>query len=175
MESNEERFFEIISKRHSIRAFAESKIEKEKIEKILKASQRAPSAGNLQSYKIFLVSKSKEKLNLAKAAHDQNYIKDCSLVLVFCADPENSAKEYGIRGQKLFCIQDATIACSYAQLAAQSLGLATLWVGAFDEDQVRDILGCGRLRPVVILLVGEANEEPEITERKPIDKIIQEL
>ena len=175
MESFESGFFDLISKRHSIRAYKESKIDKESIEKILKAAQRAPSAGNLQSYKIFVITNNQIKLDLVKAAHDQSYIKDCSLVLVFCADPENSAKEYGSRGEQIFSVQDATLACAYSQLASQALGFSSLWVGAFDEDQVRNIVGCGKLKPVSILLIGNADENPEITERKPIQEIIQEL
>jgi nitroreductase len=41
----------------------------------------------------------------------------------------------------LYCIQDATIACTYAMLAATALGLSTVWVGAFDEKIVWEGLG----------------------------------
>lgn len=168
-------FFDLISTRHSIRAFKQKDISKEIIGKILHAAQRAPSAGNLQSYHIFVVTQKKIKQSLAEAAHNQNYLIDASAVFVFCADPQNSAKEYGIRGEELFCIQDATIACTYAQIASHSLGLSSLWIGAFDEKQVSDILNVKELRPVGILVIGYADEAPEITNRRPLSEIIDEI
>lgn len=168
-------FFDLIATRHSIRAYKQKNLSKDIIRKILNASQKAPSAGNIQSYQIFVVSKEDVKKRLAKAAHDQNYIIEASLVFVFCADPQNSAKEYGTRGIELFSIQDATLACAYAQLASHALGLSSVWIGAFNENEVKTILNIGVLRPVAMLVVGFANEKPEITNRRPLEEIIHEI
>jgi nitroreductase len=97
-------------------------------------------------------------------------------VFVFCADTQASAQDYGKRGQELYCIQDATIACTYAQLAAHSLELGSVWVGSFDEVTVTEILGLeSNLRPIAMLVVGFAAEEPEITPRKPIEQTVHKL
>jgi site-specific recombinase XerC len=47
-----------------------------------------------------------------------------------------SAAKYRERGARLYAIQDATIACAFAMLAATALGLGTVWVGAFDDVRV---------------------------------------
>jgi len=170
--SDKTSFFELISTRHSVRTFKESVLSDEIIKKILMAANKAPSAGNLQSYKIFIVTKTDDKKKLAIAAHEQDFIEKASTILVFCADPITVSAEYGTRGKELFCIQDATIACSYSQLAAQSLGLSSVWVGSFDEKKVTRSLSIpDDLKPVAMLIIGFADEEPEITGRKPLNEI----
>jgi nitroreductase len=169
-------FFDLISSRHSIRAFKDKKLSNEIIEKILNAATKASSAGNLQSYQIFIVTKKTDKQDIVSAAHDQDFIENASVVFVFCADPQNSSQMYGDRGSNLYCIQDATIACAYAQLAAHALGLASVWVGSFDEKTVQNILRCkSNVRPIAMLVVGFADEEPEITPRKPLAEITYTL
>ena len=166
-------FFDLIATRHSIRAYKSQKLTDETINKILSAANKAPSAGNLQSYHVFAAIQSEDKKQLAIAAHDQDFIKDASIVLIFCAD-YSAEKKYGERGRELYCIQDATIACAYAQLACHALGLASVWVGAFEEDQVRKFLSLENgLKPVAMLVIGFADEEPEKTDRKPIYEIHQ--
>jgi nitroreductase len=165
-------FFDLITSRHSVRAFKEQKMPDESIKKILSASTTAASAGNLQSYQIFVITKKDLKKRLVSAAHDQSFIEDASAVFVFCADPKSAAKEYGKRGEELYALQDATIACTYAQLAAHSLGLGSVWVGSFDEESVSQILDIpSSLRPIALLVVGFTAEKPEITPRKPLSEI----
>lgn len=165
-------FFDLISSRHSVRAFKKQDIPDELIKKILKAATAAASAGNLQSYQIFVVTKKDLKKGLVSAAHEQSFIEEASVVFVFCADPKSAAKEYGNRGEELYALQDATIACTYAQLAAHSLGLGSVWVGSFDEEEVSKILDIpSSLRPIALLVVGFTAEKPEVTPRKPLSEI----
>lgn len=151
-------------------------LSEELIEKILTAATKSASAGNLQSYQIFVVTKKNDKRKLASTAFSQDFITNSSAVFVFCADPTISAREYGQRGEKLYCIQDATIACTYAQLAAHALGLASVWVGSFDEEAVANMLRIsGKLLPVAMLVVGYAAETPEITTRRPLSEITHRI
>ncbi len=169
-------FFDLISSRHSTRAFKEQKMSESVIEKILTAATKASSAGNLQSYQIFVVTKKEDKKRLAVAAHGQDFIENASVVFVFCADPVTSASEYGKRGEDLYCIQDATIACTYAQLAAHSLGFSSIWIGSFIEEEVAKILNLSSgLRTVAMLVVGISAENPQITTRRPLNEIIHTL
>lgn len=167
--------FEVLEKRHSVRAFQEKGIEKEKMKKIFKAVNSAPSAGNLQAYKVLIV-KSREKRNaLTKAALGQGFVKEAPVVLVFCAVPSESTAKYGERGN-LYSIQDATIAATYAQLVAVSLGLASVWVGAFNEEQVKKALDIKTgVKPIALIPIGYPAEEPAFTPRKNPSKIIREI
>jgi nitroreductase len=49
-------FFDVLKLQHSIRAFAPTPVEHEKLQAILRAANLAPSAGNLQSYEIYMAS-----------------------------------------------------------------------------------------------------------------------
>jgi len=169
-------FFDLISSRHSIRSFKNISIPEDKINTIIKASTKGPSAGNLQSYQIFIVSKISDKEKLVESAHGQNYIYDAPIVMIFCADPIRCITEYGTRGERLFSIQDATIACVYSQIAAHDLGLSSVWIGSFNEEKVREILNLKNdLKPIAILPIGFSNETPEITPRRPLDQIIHKI
>lgn len=163
-------FFEVVSKRQSVRRYQMAGVEEEKIRRILEAANRAPSAGNLQAYRIFVVKRTSLRKILAQAAGDQRYVAEAPVVLVFCADPLRSARKYGARGEQLYCIQDATIACAYAQLAAAALGLASVWVGAvFEPETIREALAIpGDLWPIALLPIGHAAEHPQHTPRRSL-------
>jgi nitroreductase len=167
-------FFDVVKNRHSVRAFKKQDIEEEKLQKILETANKAPSAGNLQAYDIILIRDSKKKQALAKASFGQKFIADAPAVLVICAN-EKRSEHYGQRGRELYCVNDATIAAAYVQLAATALGLATVWVGKFDDNEVKNIIGVpGHAKPVAIIPLGYADEKPEITKRRSLKDLVHE-
>ncbi|MEK7678305.1 MAG: nitroreductase family protein [Verrucomicrobiota bacterium] len=167
--------FETIQARQSVRAYQTAKVEPAKLEAILAAANQAPSAGNLQAYQIHVVRDKKTKQALAKAALDQAFVAQAPVVLVFCADPARSAARYGARGEGLYCVQDATIAAAYAQLAATALGLATCWVGAFDEEPVaRAMHLLPGQRPIGIFTLGYPAESPPRAPRRSLAELVSD-
>lgn len=161
-------FFEVIKKRRSTRAFLAKEIEGEKLNKILKASNQAPSAHNFQSYKIYLIKSKNTKDRLAQASFNQDFISQAPVVLVFVSCPAGDETRAGF-----YSLQDATIACYQAWLAAVDLGLSAVWIGAFDAEEVAKILGLDDFEePVAILPIGYAGETPEKTPRKSLDELI---
>jgi len=157
-----------------VRAFTPQAVEAEKVTQVLAAANAAPSAGNLQGYEIFRFTREEERTALARAALDQLFIGQAPVVLVFCANQARSAAKYRERGVKLYAIQDATIACAFAMLAATALGLGTVWVGAFHDDRVRRVLGRHDLLPVAILAIGYTAEEPEPTPRRSLTDLVHD-
>jgi nitroreductase len=166
-------FFDVLDARHSIRAFHPTPLEPEKLEQILQAINRAPSAGNRQAFEVYLVQDAAQKAALVSATGGQGFLAQAPVVLVFCAHPALSQVRYGERGETLYTIQDATIACTFAMLAATALGLSSVWVGAFDEAGVHAIIGSPEgQRPIAMLPIGYAAEEPRLRDRRPLDTII---
>lgn len=150
-------FLDLVNQRRSVRSFTGQEVEQEKIHRILHVARSAPSAGGLKAYQIITVRDQETKHALSEAALGQEFVAQAPFVLVFLADENLSASKYGVRGAKLFCVQDATIAAAYAQLAATDQGLASCWVGAFSEDAVAQAVGTrSRLRPVAVLPIGYA-------------------
>jgi len=164
-------YFEVITHRRSVRAYSPKPVEEEKLKKIFQAANMAPSAGNLQAYQVHVFRTEDKKKALAKAALDQTFLVEAPVCLVFSADPTRSASKYGNRGTELYSVQDATIAGTFAMLAAVDLGLSTVWVGAFDEQKVREVVGVESLRPVAMFAVGYPAEVPETTPRRTIEEI----
>lgn len=168
-------FFEVIHERHSIRAYQDRCIEPEKIQQILESINRAPSAGNLQGYEVYIVTHPAQKASLVTAAGGQDFLAQASLVLIFCANPARSAVRYAKRGTSLYSTQDATIACTFAMLSATALGLSSVWVGAFDEDAVRQVAGIPQdHRPVALLPVGYADGAPRLRPRRELTDLVHQ-
>jgi nitroreductase len=158
---DEKIFLDFLSKRRSIRAFKHNAVEDSKLDKILEGCNLSPSSGGLQTFEIYHIKDKKIKERLVLAARDQTFISQAPLVLVFCANPSLSVDRYGERSQ-LFSVQDATIAAAYAQLTVHALGLSTVWIGAFDENKVSEILQLPHgQRPIAILPIGYENENPK--------------
>ena len=168
-------FKEVIKRRKSVRSFQEKEVEPSKLQTILEVVNSAPSAGNLQAYNVFVVREKKKKELLARAALHQEFVAEAPVVLVFCSNPKESSRRYGRRGEKLYSLQDATIAACFAHLACVDLGLSSCWVGAFDDEQVKEILELKELIPVCILPVGYAAEEPFPTPRKKLSQLVKEI
>jgi nitroreductase len=165
-------FFEVVTNRHSIRLYENQELENEKLKKILECANQAPSAGNLQGYEIFVVTSKKQLGKLVNASSGQGFLEQVPALLVFCANPARSAERYKERGEELYCIQDATIACTFAMLASTALGLSTVWVGAFNEKEVIKILEIPEyLRPVALLPIGYAANPGQTKPRRSLEDL----
>jgi len=170
-------FFETVRHRHSIRKYrADVPVEQEKLHAILEMACAAPSAGDLQSYHILVVTDAQQRKQLSEIADGQAFIAEAPVVMLFCSDPQRAAKKYGERGERLYALQDATIAASYAQLAVVAAGLASTWVGFFDGARLKQEFALAPgLEPVAALCIGYPAELPEETPRRPINEVVTQL
>jgi len=165
-------FSEVIRKRRSIRLFTDQPVEVEKLQQIRETANLAPSAGNLQAYEVYVVTDAKKRDELSRAALRQEFIASAPVVLVFCTHPELTEGRYSERGTRLYTVQDATIACTFAMLEATNLGLGSVWVGAFNDKAVKQVIGVpdGQV-PVAILPIGYPAEAPRKLSRRALDEI----
>jgi nitroreductase len=158
---------DLIKTRRSIRRYTKDPVEKEKIALILEAAEWAPSAGNQQAKDIILISDPQTKEKLADAALGQSFVAEAPIAFVVCANRGRSAKRYGQRGKTLYSVQDASAAVQNMLLAAHAAGLGACWVGAFDEEAVKNILRIPEdADPVAIIPVGYPAENPNAPKRK---------
>lgn len=165
-------FFDLTKKRSSIRSFKEREVNEKEVEKLLKAANSAPSAGNLQSYEIVAIRNDELKNDLVKAAHGQKFLGEAPIVFAFLQDEERSRKKYGERG-KLYSTQDGTIAATFLQLAAEDMGFGSCWVGAFEEDEVANLLETSK-RPLALIPVGYPARRPSKNSgRRELDDLVQ--
>lgn len=163
--------FRIFAMRRSTRKFAKTKVEDWKIDKILAAADTAPTAGNFQGLKIFYIKNGKTKEALVEAANKQPYV-NAPVVLVFCMDPSRVKLKFPKDILEKFSIQDATLAASYALIAAAGLGLSSIWIGMINEEKLKSILGT-KLRPSSILCIGYPDKKRPPKSRRKLKELIE--
>ena len=162
--------FTVMSKRRSTRKFADKIVETVKIDKIIAAADTAPTAGNFQGFEIFYVKSPEKKQRLVEACNNQPYVY-APVVLVFCKNPARVKFNFPEEVLKKFAIQDATLAAAYSQLAAQALGLSSIWIGMFDEQKVMKIINTD-LIPSSVLCIGYPKQDKCPKPRRNLQEIV---
>ncbi len=168
-------FKEVLQNRISTRSYNGKPVTKEQVDEILTLMRLAPTARHLESYRVKVSVGDADFVEQIGNSNGQiDRIRGCGAVMVFFAEPQNVVSKYGDKDLGVFCLQDATLACAYAQLAATDLGLSTLWMGAFDDEKLKDICGVAgsNLRPSSILILGHSDENPERSTRKDLNEIL---
>jgi len=164
-----------VKQRRSIREFQDREISDDLIAKLKEALIWAPSAGNLQARKFFFVFDQDKKKQLSTAALDQEYIASAPLSIVACTD-SGIKMHYGERGEYLYAVQDVSASIMCMMLVAHEQGLGSVWVGAFHEDNVSEILEIPEnYRPVSIIPIGYAASIPETPARISAEYAITEI
>ncbi len=163
--------YEAIQIRKSVRAFLDRDVEDTVLTRILSAARLAPSAKNFQEWRFIVVRDPNTRLQLARAARGQKYVGQAPVVLACCAETDGHVMTCG---QLCYPI-DLAIAIDHITLSAAAEGLGTCWIGAFFEDQVKEILGIPpEIRVVALLPLGyPADPSPVEKRRLSLDTIVK--
>ncbi len=161
---------ETIKLRKSVRSFEDRPVEDEKLNALLEAARLAPSASNRQEWRFVVVREAEMRKKVAGAANNQAFVGEAPVVLACCAESDNHRMACG---QLCYPI-DLAIAIDHISLAAVELGLGTCWIGAFQEDKVKSLLGIpDEVRVVELMPLGyPADAGPKEKSRKPLDSIV---
>ena len=155
--------FETVEKRRSIRKFRPNPIPDKDLKKILEAGRLAPSGGNRQPWSFIVVRKPETKKKLAAVANLQQFIADADTVLIALGDPAVSKSLYK---------QDPMIAIEHMVLASTALGYGTCWIGAFNENDVKEIAKVPENMTVIALLpIGIPDENPPPKPRRAFKEV----
>ena len=160
---------EEIVNRRSIREYSPKAIEPDKLERLLEAARLAPTARNGQGWKLILVKNTdiKEKL-VDMASPHQQFLKGAPILIAACA--LNPA--YVMRcGHPAYLI-DLAIVLEHVALQAVREGLGTCWIGSFDEEKAKTVLGIPQnVRIVELMSVGYPKQIPFASSRKSIQDL----
>ena len=160
--------FEAIRNRRSIRKYKKKIVEKEKILKVLEAARLAPSAMNRQPYSFFVTSDI-DTIEKISSACNQKW--KTPTIIVAVAYPEKAwEREDGEEYWKA----DTSIAMTFLSLQACSEGLGTCWIIAFNEKEIKKILGVeDEVRIVAMTPLGyPAEKKGPVSERKTIEELV---
>ncbi|MBT3721706.1 nitroreductase family protein [archaeon] len=151
--------FEAIATRRSVRKFTSQDIPMELLGVIIDAGRYAPSSGNLQNWRMIIVKNPDARKKIAEVCQQQLWMAEAPVFLVVCSDTEKIKRFYGKRGEMFFSVQNVSASIQNMLLTTHSLGMASCWVGAFDEDVLKRILGMpGHVRPQAVLPIGYPDE-----------------
>ena len=165
--------FEAIHARRTVRKFSDRQVEWDKVAQILEAGRAAPSAGNLQPWKFVVVSEKPKRRALADAALQQWWIETAPVLIVVVADVERTKQFYGLRGERLYVIQDCSAAIQNMVLAATALGVGSAWISAFEEEAVNRVLEVpSEARPQAIIALGYASEPAKEQMKNPLYNVV---
>ena len=151
-------FLELAQQRYSCRGFLDKEVEEEKIEKLLKAAQLAPTAVNFQPQRILVIT-DKAKIKELEVSNCTRYTFGAPLFMVICYDKEVSWKRR-FDGNDMGVV-DASIVTTHIMLEATALGLGSTWVGSFDPEIAGTVLSIpANYTPVAMLPIGYPSAEP---------------
>lgn len=163
---------ELIKSRRSITKYLPKPIPWEYISRIIDAGRHAPSCGNLQNWKFILIMEASKRKQVAEAALQQYWMMSAPLHMIIVAEADKAERYYGVRGERLYSVQNCAAAVENMLLEAHSLGLGACWVGAFDEDMIKSITRAEKfVRPQAILTFGYPAEIPPKPPKHPINVI----
>jgi nitroreductase len=163
--------YEAISGRKSVRSFRDREIPEEVISRLFAAVRLAPSASNRQEWRFVAVRSPAVRRLLSGASMGQKQVGQAAMVLACCAETDGHVMTCG---QACYPI-DVAIAVDHLTLCATVEGLGTCWIGAFRENEVKEILGIpSPIRVVALLAIGYP-EDPSPVEknRLPLEAIVK--
>ena len=166
---------DLICQRRSIRSYKLTPLTTEQIDAIIQAAQSAPSSNFLQCATIIRITDSEKRSELAHYSGDQSYIVQAPEFWVFCADfnrhfqidatiPLEKAEQLLVG-----CI-DTTLMAQNAVIAAQSLGLGTVYIGGLRNNiaKVTELLALPKyVLPLFGLCIGYPDQNPDNKPRLP--------
>jgi len=178
---------EAIKTRRSIRKFKTTPVDDKTLEQVLEAARWAPSWGNTQCWRFIVVRDNNIKAELANTlvkvergdeAVDNpslEAIRSAPIVIVACCELGKSGYEFGkpATDKGDWYMFDVALAMQNLTLAAHSLGLGTVHIGAFDAKKAARILKVPEgLCVVEMTPLGYPAQEPKVRPRKELSEIV---
>lgn len=162
-------FAELVKSRYSVRSYQPRPVEQDKLDRILEAVRLAPSGSNRQPWKFVVVRDGEVRRRLVAACSNQQFLAEAPVVVAGVGLMPDRVMRCDIPGDPV----DVTIAMEHLALAATAEGLGTCWIGAFDQDQVREVLGIPEsVKVVAVMTLGYPADSPRPKGRKPVGEIV---
>ena len=163
-------FSELIEKRYSVRAYKPHPVDDERLHQVLQAARLAPTAANRQPFQLIVIHTEGREAEL-KRIYGKDWFVHAPLVVCACGVP---ARGWVRRDGKSYCDVDVAIAMDHLILAAADAGLGTCWIGAFDPDAAREVLGLpDDVEPIAFTPLGYPADQPNPKKRKPLSDLVR--
>jgi len=158
---------DVMLKRRSIRKFQDKQVPWDNVIALINCALNAPIAGNVINVKFITIRDKGNREAVAKACHEQMWMAQAPLHIAVIGEPQHQKRYYGSRGEKLYTIQNCANCAMSIIIAAESVGLGSCWVGSFDEDEIRSVLGLPEnVNCHCIIPIGYADEKPHAPQKQ---------
>lgn len=164
-------FYDVVKKRRSYRVYQSDMPEKEKIDRILETARKAPTWANKQGVHYILVRKTEQVKAIWNAIGQEKKFIKAPMFVIGVISVEGSGTNKN--GEKYYAV-DFGICFEHLILAATAEGLATCWIGYFNEKKVKEILKIPEKYKVMGLTpLGYSTKlKGEVTDRIPLSEIV---
>ena len=164
-----EKLVEEIIKRRSIRKYKSQKIERQKLETILRAAMYAPSAVNKQPWHFIIVDDKNIMSRVMEIHPSSKMLATASHAILVCGN-ENLQHDKG------YWIADCGAATQNLLLAATFLGIGSCWIGVYPREKriqaFSELFNLPKhVKPFALVSLGYPDEEKEIPERYKPERI----
>ena len=144
---------DVMERRYSVRSYSDRPVEKDKLNKILRAAQVAPTAVNKRPQRLFVLESKKA---LEKASKVTRFTFGAPMIILVCSD---KTKGWTTNDGQYLGTVDASIVMTQMMLEATELGLGTCWVRGFVQDDVTKVFELpDNLIPEAMLVLGYPSE-----------------
>lgn len=163
-------FSDLIRKRYSVRAYKPDPVEEEKLQRVLEAMRLAPTATNNQAFQFVVVHTAGREEEL-KRIYSRDFFAEAPIVVCACGIPaDNWVRKDG----KNYNDVDVAIAMDHLILAATNEGLGTCWIGAFDAQAAKEVLGLpDGVEPIAFTPLGYPAGEAPRKKRKDLSELVR--
>ncbi len=154
----------------SVRGFRPDVLPDGTLELLIAAAQSASTSSNLQVWSVVAIEDPAHKSRLATLAGDQQFIRDAPLLLVWLADLARldgigADRQQSVEGtlyveEFIVAVVDAALAAQSALIAAESLGLGGVYIGAM-RNHPEQVAAALKLPPHVFAAFGMAIGVPD--------------
>lgn len=149
-------FLELAKQRYSVRSFKNQQISDDDLSKILEIVKYAPTAKNNQPQKIYVIQ---SKENIEKINSLSKCIYNAPTVIVIGYDKDLDWKNKR-RGEYSSGEMDTSIVLTHIMLQAYEIGVGSVWVGMFNDEEVRVALDIpSNIQITALLPIGYISEE----------------
>lgn len=160
--ANDSGAYQTILSRTSVRAYTDQKVEKAKIEKLLRAAMAAPTAVNKQPWHFVVIEDKHVLEQIAEEIPTAKMAARAPLAITVCGDMEKALDGEG----RDFWIQDASAATENLLLAAHAMGLGAVWTGVYPiKDKVEATRALLKLPETIVplstIVIGYPKETPQ--------------
>jgi FMN reductase (NADPH) len=162
---------ELMHQHTSVRSYKNDPVDRDLVEQIVVAGQRASTSSNMQCYSVVAITGTEKRERLVGLCGNQKHIRQAPVFLAWCADLSRMDRVCNRLGYKqvsehvesfLVSAVDVALAMQNAALAAESMGLGMCYIGAI-RNNPQEVIELLELPPLVFPICGMTLGWPAVT------------